>query len=215
MSNQIQDEVALIIDGVELTAPKELSVIQALWHAGIPRVKGVGCLDGVCGSCRVMLRRKGNSEVEMALGCRTLVEEGMEVMFLDFPNPPHQIYNLGQIKNSWDIQSHYKRIFPEAKSCRQCHGCVKACPKGIDVELGVKLANSGNYREAGELFIECVMCNLCMTGCPENISPNHVGLFSRRVTAYFHTRPANLIHRIEQIRTGEFKVDISNYVSEE
>jgi ferredoxin len=139
----------------------------------------------------------------------------MEVMFLDFPNPTHQSYHLSEIKNSWDVQSHFKRIFPEAKNCRNCSGCIKACPKDINVELGVKLANSGNYLEAGELFVECVMCNLCMTSCPEDIAPNHVGLFSRRVTAYFHTRPANLIHRIEQIRMGEFKVNTSHYVHEE
>ena len=46
-----------------------------------------------------------------------------------------------------------------------------------------------------------------MTGCPEFIDPNHVGLFARRVTGYFHTRPSNLINRLQEIRTGELTVD--------
>ena len=92
--------------------------------------------------------------------------------------------------------------------------CNKACPKGIDVESGVELAVKGRFRESGELFVECVMCNLCMTGCPEYIDPNHVGLFARRVTGYFHTRPSNLINQLEAIRTGELSVITEAVITE-
>ena len=51
------------------------------------------------------------------------------------------------------------------------------------------------------------MCDLCMTSCPEFIEPNHVGLFARRVSAYFDTRPSNLINRLEAIRSGQMQVD--------
>lgn len=70
----------------------------------------------------------------------------------------------------------------------------------------MELAAKGRFSEAGDLFIECVMCDLCMTACPEHISPNHVGLFSRRVTAYFHIRPSNLINRLETLRKGGLRV---------
>ncbi|HEB97339.1 MAG TPA: ferredoxin [Sedimenticola thiotaurini] len=206
MSESDEPLVNVVIDGKSITAPARLSTIQALWHAGYPRVKSVGCLEGVCGSCRIMVRRAGTAEVTMELGCQTLIEEGMEVSFLVFPTPTHHTYELGEINNSWEVQAHFNRIFPEADHCRHCSGCTRSCPKGIDVEKGVELASKGRFREAGELFIECVMCNFCMTACPEFIAPNHVGIFARRVTAYFHIRPSNLINRLEKLARGELQI---------
>ncbi len=203
---QNTNTVEVTINRKRIQAPDTLSVIQALWHAGYPRVQGVGCLEGVCGSCRVLVRRADTKQVTMEMGCQTLVEEGMEVMFLLFPSPSQHSYSLEQIPNSWEVQTEFQRIFPETQQCRSCHGCTTACPKGIDVERGVELAAKGQFREAGDLFVECIMCDLCMTGCPEQIAPNRVGLFARRVTAYFHTRPSNLINRLEKIRTGELTV---------
>jgi len=203
-----EDLVKVTINGKEIRVPPHLSTIQALWHAGFPRIQSVGCLEGVCGSCRVLVRRATSREVETALGCQTLVEEGMEVNFLVFPNPTHHTYGLEAIPNSWEVQQRFHTIFPEADHCRHCGGCDRSCPKGIQVEEGVRLASRGRFREAGELFIECVMCNFCMTACPEFIAPNHVGLFARRVTAYFHIRPSNLIRRLEEMRRGELEVRI-------
>ncbi|MEW8013303.1 MAG: ferredoxin [Candidatus Sedimenticola endophacoides] len=199
-------EIHLTINGKDISAPPYLSVIQALWHAGYPRVKSVGCLEGVCGSCRVMVRRADSRQVTTELGCQVLVEEGMQVNFLLFPTPTHHRYQLDEIKNSWEVQARFHQFFPEAEKCRHCGGCNTTCPKGIQVEKGVELASKGKFREAGELFGECVLCNLCQTACPESIAPNHVGLFSRRVTAYFHTRPSNLIRRLERLRKGELQV---------
>ncbi len=210
MSTQTQERVNVVIDGKAIQASPSLSVIQALWDAGYPRVKGVGCLEGVCGSCRVMVRRAGEDRVRMELACQTLVEDGMQVLFMVFPSPTHHTYQLTDIKNSWDVQAQFHRIFPEARNCRHCGGCFTTCPKGINVESGVQLAVDGRFREAGELFVDCIMCNLCMTGCPEEIAPNHVGLFARRVTAYFHIRPSNLIHRLEEQRKGDIPIDINS-----
>jgi len=207
-SGDTEAQVSLTIDGKAITAPASLSVIQAYWHAGYPRVKSVGCMEGVCGSCRVLVRRADSAEVSFKLGCELLVEEGMEVNFLVFPNPTHHTYQLDEIPNSWEVQDRFHRIFPEAAACRSCGGCTTTCPKAIEVEKGVLLASKGRFQEAGELFIECVMCNLCQTACPELIAPNHVGLFSRRVTAHFHIRPSNLINRLEKLRKGELQVNI-------
>jgi ferredoxin len=200
------EEIHLTINGKEISAPPSLSVIQALWHAGYPRVKSVGCLEGVCGSCRVMVRRSESSEVTTELGCQVLIEEGMQVNFLLFPTPTHHSYQLEEISNSWEVQDKFHQFFPEAQACRHCGGCNRTCPKGIEVEHGVELASKGRFREAGELFVECVLCNLCQTACPEMIAPNHVGLFSRRVTAYFHIRPSNLINRLGRLKKGELQI---------
>ncbi|MES9905136.1 MAG: 2Fe-2S iron-sulfur cluster-binding protein [Sedimenticola sp.] len=205
-SERSSDQVNLTINGKSISAPSSLSVIQALWHTGYPRVKSVGCLEGVCGSCRVMVRRADSREVTTELGCQVLIEEGMQVNFLLFPTPTHHRYQLDEINSSWEVQGKFHKFFPEAEKCRHCGGCNQTCPKGISVEHGVELASKGRFEEAGALFIECVLCNLCQTACPESIAPNHVGLFSRRVTAYFHIRPSNLINRLEKLRKGELQI---------
>ncbi len=206
MAEQDEDLLNVTINGKEISAPRSSTVIQALWHAGYPRVKSVGCLEGVCGSCRVMVRRADSREITTELGCQVLIEEGMEVTFLAFPALTHHSYQLDSISSSWEVQSRFHDFFPEADNCRQCHGCVQTCPRGVEVEQGVELAAKGRFREAGDLFGDCVMCDLCQTACPESIAPNHVGLFARRVTAYFHTRPSNLINRLERLRKGDLEV---------
>ncbi|MFV2015140.1 MAG: ferredoxin, partial [Candidatus Heimdallarchaeota archaeon] len=172
------------------------------------RIKSIGCLDGVCGSCRVLVRRKGEQDVTTELGCEVIIEEGMQVIFLTFPESTQQVYKLENIRNSWEVQANFHEIFPEAENCRHCGGCTQSCPKGISVERGVILAEKGRFKEAGDLFTECVLCDLCQSACPEHISPNYVGIFSRRVTAYLHIRPSNLINRLEKLRKGELKVEI-------
>lgn len=192
--------VALTINGTPVHAHPGMTVVEAAWAGGVPRVTGVGCLEGVCGSCRVLLRR-GN-EVGAALACQTFVEADIEVVFLPPPAAPRHHYDIAAFHDGWDIQARFHETFPEAAGCRHCQGCVRSCPKGIAVEQGVALAAAGRFREAGELFLECVMCELCDVACPERIAPAHVGLFCRRVTAHFHLRPPNLIHRLEELRQG-------------
>ncbi len=193
-----QPEVALTINGLAITAPAEMTIVEAAWHGGVPRVTGAGCLEGVCGSCRIMLRR--DKKVTVGLACQTFVEPGIEVVFLPPASAPRHHYEISDFKDGWDIQARFHKIFPEASRCRHCHGCVVSCPKGISVEEGVTLAAAGRFRDAGEAFFECIMCELCDVACPELIAPAHVGLFCRRVTAHFHLRPPNLIHRLEELR---------------
>jgi succinate dehydrogenase/fumarate reductase-like Fe-S protein len=190
--------VALTINGVEVNAHAGMTVVEAAWHGRVPRVTGVSCMEGVCGSCRIMLRR--GKEVSVGLACQTFVESGVDVIFLPPVVAPKNYYRLGDFEDGWDIHARFQDIFPEAERCRHCHGCNVSCPKGIKVEDGVAQASAGRFRDAGETFFECVMCELCDGACPELIAPAHVGLFSRRVTAHFHLRPPNLIHRLEELR---------------
>ena len=55
------ENVKLVVDDKEIDAPLRLSIIEAVWHAGGTQVEEVGCLSGVCGSCRVMVRRNPSS----------------------------------------------------------------------------------------------------------------------------------------------------------
>jgi len=157
---------------------------------------------------RVMVRRDGEQEVKTALACETLVEDGMQVAFLDyFSEPERHVYRIEDIGDSWHALRTISETFPEAAHCRHCSGCDRACPKGLDVQRGVNLAVAGDLAEASRVFDECVMCNLCTLACPEHIRPNHLGLFVRRMIAAYSLRPANLMWRLQQIESGEMQID--------
>lgn len=190
--------VVLTINGLTVSAHEGATVVEAAWEGGVPRVNSIGCMEGVCGSCRIMLKR--GTKVSLGLACQTFVEEGLEVIFLPPQSAPRHHYELSDFKDGWDIHARFQEIFPEAARCRHCHGCNVSCPKDIKVEEGVAQASAGRFQAAGEIFFECVMCDLCDSACPEFIAPAHVGLFSRRVTAHFHLRPPNLINRLEELR---------------
>ena len=197
LAGENDQPVNLTINGLAVCAHSGMTLVEAAWQGGVPQVTGVGCLEGVCGSCRVMMRR--GKKVSVGLACQTFVEDSIEVVFMPPPLPSRHYYKISDLKDGWDVHARFHKIFPEASRCRHCHGCDSACPKGITVENGVALAAAGRFREAGEVFFECIMCDLCDAACPELIAPAHVGLFGRRVTAYFHQRPPNLIHRLDEL----------------
>lgn len=199
----------LSIEGRQVAAPANCSILQAYVHAGETLVEGVGCMgQGVCGSCRVLVRRSGEQEVKTALACETLVEEGMQVAFLDyFAESSRHAYRMDDLRDSWQALRSIAEVFPEASHCRHCSGCDRACPKGLQVQDGVNFAVEGKLAAASAVFDECVMCNLCTLACPESIRPNHLGLFVRRMMASLALRPANLMQRLHQIERGEMKID--------
>jgi heterodisulfide reductase subunit C len=157
-----------------------------------------------------MVRRLGSPEVKTELACETLVEDGMQVSFIDYftPRRPH-VYQIEDVQDSWHVSAQLNGIFPEAKHCRHCSGCDRSCPKDIEVQLGVNLAAAGDIREASDVFETCVMCNLCTLACPEHIRPNHVGMFARRAVAALSLRPTDLISRLAEIESGEMTIDVN------
>jgi succinate dehydrogenase/fumarate reductase-like Fe-S protein len=199
------------IEGKTFDVPNSRTIIQAYTLSGEPLLENVGCMgQGVCGSCRCMVRRVESREVKTELACETLVEDGMQVSFIDYftPRRPHT-YQIDEVTDSWRVNAQLNDIFPEAMHCRHCSGCDRSCPKDIKVELGVNLASAGDIRGASDVFENCVMCNLCTLACPEFIRPNHVGLFARRAVAALSLRPNDLIARLRQIESGELGVDVN------
>jgi ferredoxin len=201
--------VRLVVEGRPIEAPAMSSILQAFAQAGETLVQGVGCMgQGVCGSCRVMVRRAGQQEVKTELACETVVAEGMQVSFLDYLTASDRhVYRIQDIADSWQVPRKLLEFFPEAPHCRHCGGCDSACPKGLEVQRGVNLAVEGELNAAGQVFDECVMCNLCTVACPEHIRPNHLGLFVRRTIASLSLRPADLMRRLAQIERGEMAID--------
>jgi len=202
------DRVRLSIEGRAIEAPAASSILQACVLAGQTLVEGVGCMgQGVCGSCRVMVRRAGGREVRTQLACETPIEEGMQVAFVDyFSESVRHVYRIEDLGDSWDALRRVGEVFPEAAHCRHCGGCDTACPKGLEVQKGVNLAVDGELSAASRVFDECVMCNLCTLACPEHIRPNHLGLFVRRMIAAHTLRPSDLMRRLAEIESGEMTI---------
>ena len=201
--------LTLTIDGHEVKASSDSSIIQAYARAGNAITANVGCMgQGVCGSCRCMIRKEGEREVTTALACETKVEEGMQVSFLDYFIPEHiQYYDVSEVGDGWNWLDDTAKAFPEAQHCRHCGSCNRACPKGLEVENGVAQVVSGDFGAAALTFDQCVMCNLCTLSCPEHIRPNHLGLFARRMKAARTLRPVDLMRRLREIDSGKMKVE--------
>lgn len=204
----MNERVRLVIDGQAVDAEPRSSVIQAYAGAVGVLTANVGCMgQGVCGSCRCLVRRGGEREVRTALACETLVEADMQVSFVDYFTPGHvHYYALDALDDGWQRLEELARLFPEAAHCRHCGGCDSACPKGLPVQRGVADAVAGDFAAVQAAFDPCVMCNLCTLACPENIRPNHLGLFVRRRLASA-ARPADLLRRLHQLASGQMRVD--------
>jgi succinate dehydrogenase/fumarate reductase-like Fe-S protein len=201
--------VRLVFDGHAIEARAGTSLLQAWLAAGLPLTENVGCLgQGVCGACRVLVQRPGERLAGTALACEMQVEEGLQVAFVDhFPARRPHAYDLHALNDSWTAIDRLDEIFPEAKHCRHCNGCDRACPKGIEVQRTVNLAAVGQVFAAAELFDHCVMCNLCVAACPEHIDPAHLGQFVRRLSASLTLRPSDLITRLLEIGDGRQSID--------
>lgn len=204
------DLIRLTIGGSEVATAPGVSILQAHSRQGEAMTANVGCMgQGVCGSCRCLIRKEGEREVQTALACETLVEPGMQVSFIDYFHPDHvHYYDLKASAAGWSLLDELHSVFHQADHCRHCSGCDRACPKGLSVQDGVAAAVAGNLAEVVRIFDECVMCNLCTLACPENIRPNHLGLFVRRAAATTQ-RPIDLLRRLREIETGAMRVDIA------
>jgi len=202
--------INVTFDGHAITAAPGTSLIQAWMSAGLPLTENVGCMgQGVCGACRVLVRREGERIAQAALACETRAEPGMQVSFVDhFPARRAHSYDLAAMGDSWAALGAIDTVFPEAKSCRHCGGCDASCPKGIEVEKAVNLAVEGQAMAAGALFDHCIMCNLCVAACPEHIAPAHLGQFLRRMSASLSLRPGDLVLRLAEIEAGRQTIDL-------
>lgn len=201
--------IRINVDGRDIVTSPDVSIIEAVWQAGETLVAGVGCLQGVCGSCRIMVRRAGSSDVTMELACETIVEPAMQVTFVGFlAHHRHHAYQIEDFYNAWDVLEQVNDTFPEAAHCRHCGGCDATCPRGLEVQRGVNLLIVGSVQEASDIFADCVMCNLCTRACPEHIGPNHLGMLGRRIVASHGLHSPNLLLRLDQIRRGALTVDV-------
>lgn len=200
-----KNRVTVEIMGKKYRVPQGITLIQAMWHTGHQITRGIGCLGGVCGACATLYRTKGSYELKQGLGCQLIVEEGMSFS-LSAPFPVQKpVYKMEEIS---DPKQDLFNYFPEVALCRNCNACTEACPQGIDVRTGIWKAAFGDFKEASNLFLSCVMCSLCVPVCIAEISSNQVGLYVRRAEGvFFNKRPPQLSNRIEEIHCGKYDAD--------
>ena len=58
--------VTIEIAGKKVDVPEGITVVKAMWYAGIDVVRGIGCLGGFCGACATYYRTKDDPRSEPA-----------------------------------------------------------------------------------------------------------------------------------------------------
>ncbi len=197
-----ENVVTVEIMGRKYEVPQGITLVQAMWYTGHEMIREIGCLGGVCGACATLYRTPDSHKLKSGLGCQIIVEEGMSFSISRSFPVRKPIYHLEEID---DPKQDLFKYFPEVAHCRNCNACTEACPQGIDVRTGIWKAVFGDFKDASDLFMPCVMCNLCVPVCIAEISSNQVGLYVRRAqSVFFSDRHPILLKRIEEIKDGKF-----------
>lgn len=197
--------VTVEIAGKRHKVPAGITLMKALWYTGHDVVRGAGCLGGFCGACGTYYRTKDDPKVKTCLACSFAVEEGMSFSFMP-PFPARKAtYNLSELQNP---KQDLFNLYPEAPLCRNCNACTEACPQTIDVREGVWRAVFGDFKAVSEMFMDCVMCGMCVPVCIADIAPNLVAVYSSRAQGvHFTEKPEGLASRIKAIEEGKYQAD--------
>ena len=59
-----------------------------------------------------------------------------------------------------------RKIVEEAKKCRKCYECVRACPNNLPIMEAVQAAAKGDLEPLRNLYDPCIGCARCESACP-------------------------------------------------
>ena len=198
--------ITVEIMGKKYEVPDGLTMLRAMWYTGHDVIRGAGCLGGFCGACAATYKTKDDVPLKSTLACQTLVEDGMSFSLAFSYYPSKKVAD--DIEKIEDPKQGLFQYYPEASLCRNCNACTVACPQGIDVRDGVWKAVFGDFEKVSEMFMDCVMCSLCVPVCIADIAPNHVAVYASRVQGALLNRPAeNLSRRIKEIDSGRYSAE--------
>ena len=198
--------VPVTIMGKRYDVPPGLTILKAYEHAGHQLVRGVGCRGGVCGACATVYRMEGDHRRRACLACQTAVQPGMILAPIHSYPVNRPVYELGELGGP---RRAVLRIYPEVQKCLGCNACNKICPQGIDVMGYVAAILAGDLEKAADLSFDCVMCGLCATTCPAEISQFNAALLARRVHARYLVKGSpNVRNRTAEIRDGKYTADL-------
>ncbi len=199
----MENMVNVFLYGKKYSVPSGLTIMGALEYAGYQLVRGCGCRNGFCGACATIYRVLGDRELHMCLACQTTVQENMYVATLPFFPLVKEVYDINKVKPTEQIMM---QLYPEIYSCVGCNACTKACTQSLDVMQYIAHIQRGEYAKAAELSFDCVMCGVCSSRCPAQISHPQVAMLARRLNGkYIAPESKHLTKRVQEIANGDFK----------
>lgn len=211
--DNIQDQnlVSVFIMNKRYDVPETMTVMQALEHAGYRYIRGCGCRGGYCGACATFYRMPGDTKLRTALACQKVVEPDMYLVQLPFFPGNKKLYNLEELSASPD---QVMRIYPELYKCLGCNTCTKSCYIEIPTLEFVTALVKGDFAKAAELAFECVMCGLCASRCPAELTQFQAGMLGQRIYGrYVVPKDEHLAKRVSDIRGGVFEDGIRKLMS--
>ena len=195
--------VNVYLYGKKYEVPDDLTIMEAFEYAGYKLVRGVGCRNGFCGACATVYRVKGDKELKACLACSTKVEDNMYVATLPFFPLVKEGYDIEKAKPDQQIMM---QLYPEIYACVGCNACTKSCSQGLNVMQYIAYAQRGDFKKCAELSFDCVMCGVCSSRCPAQISHPQVAMLARRLNGkYIAPESKHLTKRVQEIANGDFK----------
>ena len=204
----MENMVNVYLYGKKYSVPAGLTIMTALEYAGYQLVRGCGCRNGFCGACATIYRILGDRELHMCLACQTTVEDNMYVATLPFFPLVKEVYDINTVKPTEQIMM---QLYPEIYSCVGCNACTKACTQELNVMQYIAHIQRGEYAKAAELSFDCVMCGVCSSRCPAQISHPQVAMLARRLNGkYIAPESKHLTKRVQEIANGDFRSLMEN-----
>lgn len=199
----MSEMVNVFFFGKKYEVPANLTIMTAMEYAGYKLVRGCGCRNGFCGACATIYRIKGNNELKACLACQTKVENNMYVATLPFFPLEKQLYDIEKVSTTQQVMM---QLYPEIYSCIGCNSCTKACTQGLNVMQYIAYAQRGEFEKCAEESFDCVMCGVCSSRCPAEISHPQVALLARRINGkYLAPKTQHLEDRVNEIAQGKFE----------
>lgn len=199
----MSEMVNVFFFGKKYEVPANLTIMTAMEYAGYRLVRGCGCRNGFCGACATIYRIKGDNELKACLACQTKVENNMYVATLPFFPLEKQLYDIEKVSTTQQVMM---QLYPEIYSCIGCNSCTKACTQGLNVMQYIAYAQRGEFEKCAEESFDCVMCGVCSSRCPAEISHPQVALLARRINGkYLAPKSQHLEDRVNEIAQGKFE----------
>ncbi|MEM2902121.1 MAG: CO dehydrogenase/acetyl-CoA synthase complex subunit alpha [Candidatus Bathyarchaeia archaeon] len=105
---------------------------------------------------------------------RTLIEGGVGALILD-PVKVGEVavktaLGLAPRRERFKVMPDVEEVVREAKKCRQCNECMRACPNNLNIPKAMVEAAAGKLEGLAGLLDYCIGCARCDSACPERIS---------------------------------------------